>query len=103
VRIDGVVLAAFEDQASLQQGAMAFAVRFGMATPLTPGDRVTVVGFPSMERFSASVVDAELLGREPGPAPLPLDIDSIQGGVPVKIKAGDTSTPLGNLRPPKSP
>ncbi len=33
----------------------------------------------------------------------PLDIDSIQGGVPVKIKAGDTSTPLGNLRPPKSP
>jgi hypothetical protein len=33
----------------------------------------------------------------------PLDIDAIQGGVPVKIKAGDTSTPLGNLRPSKSP
>lgn len=33
----------------------------------------------------------------------PLDIDAIQGGVPVKIKAGDTSTPLGNLRVPKSP
>ena len=33
----------------------------------------------------------------------PLDIDAIQGGVPVRIKAGDTSTPLGNLRPAKSP
>jgi hypothetical protein len=33
----------------------------------------------------------------------PLDIDAIQGGVPVHIKAGDTSTPLGNLRPAKSP
>ncbi|HEY5945839.1 MAG TPA: VWA domain-containing protein [Kofleriaceae bacterium] len=33
----------------------------------------------------------------------PLDIDKIQGGVPVHIKAGDTSTPLGNLRPSKSP
>jgi len=33
----------------------------------------------------------------------PLDIDAIEGGVPGKIKAGDTSTPLGNLRVPKSP
>jgi hypothetical protein len=33
----------------------------------------------------------------------PLDIDSIQGGVPVKVKAVDASTPLGNLRPPKLP
>jgi hypothetical protein len=33
----------------------------------------------------------------------PLDIDAIQGGVPVKVKAVDTSTPLGNLRPSKLP
>ena len=33
----------------------------------------------------------------------PLDIDAIKGGVPVKIKAGDTSTPLGDLRVPKTP
>jgi hypothetical protein len=33
----------------------------------------------------------------------PLDIDAIQGGVPGWIEAGDTSTPLGNLRPAKSP
>jgi len=29
----------------------------------------------------------------------PLDIDSIEAGLPRAIKAGDTSTPLGNLRP----
>ncbi len=33
----------------------------------------------------------------------PLDIDAIEGGVPRRIEAGDTSTPLGNLRPAKSP
>lgn len=33
----------------------------------------------------------------------PLDIDAIQGGVPVKVKPVDASTPLGNLRPSKSP
>ena len=31
----------------------------------------------------------------------PLDIEAIQGGVPVKVKAGDTSTPLGNLKVPE--
>jgi hypothetical protein len=33
----------------------------------------------------------------------PLDIDAIQGGVPVKLKPSDVDSPLGNLRPPKSP
>lgn len=33
----------------------------------------------------------------------PLDIEAIRGGLPVTIKAGDTSTPLGNLKVPKSP
>lgn len=33
----------------------------------------------------------------------PLDIDAIEGGVPRRIEAGDTNTPLGNLRPAKSP
>lgn len=77
IRIDGVVAATLADgQAFLQQGAMAFAVRLSRPESLLPGDRVSVVGFPSMDRFSASVVDAELLAREPGPAPEPLDIDS---------------------------
>lgn len=78
VRLEGVVTATLgHDQVFLEQGAMAFAVRLGQPTPLSPGDRVTVVGFPSMERFSASVVDAEVLGRTPGPAPSPLDVATI--------------------------
>jgi signal transduction histidine kinase len=78
VRISGVVSAAFgEEQVFLQQGEMAFAVRFGQPVEVAAGDRIAVVGFPSMERFSASVVDAELLAREPGRPPPPLDIDSL--------------------------
>ena len=78
VRIEGVVSAAFGDeQVYLRQGDMAFAARFGRSVELSPGDRVTIVGFPSMERFSASVVDAELLAREPGVAPPAIDIDSL--------------------------
>lgn len=33
----------------------------------------------------------------------PLDIDAIQGGLPTRIKAGDTSTPLGNLKVTPTP
>jgi len=77
VRIEGVVSATFgTDLAFLLQGERGFAVRFGRATHLAPGDRVTVIGFPSMDRFSASVVDAELLEKQAGPAPLPVLIDS---------------------------
>ena len=80
VRLEGVVTATLgHDQVFLEQGARAFAVRLGQPTPLTPGDRVTVVGFPSMERFSASVVDAEVLARTPGPAPVPLDVAALDG------------------------
>ncbi len=78
VRLEGVVTATLgRDQVFLEQGAMAFAVRLGQPTPLTPGDRVTVVGFPSMEQFSASVVDAEVLGRTPGTAPAALDVATL--------------------------
>jgi len=79
VRIDGVVLAAFgADLVFLQQGERAFAVRLGRPATLMPGERVTVVGFPAMDRFSASVVDAELLTQEAGPAPEPLVIDTLE-------------------------
>lgn len=78
VRVDGVVSAAWSgDQAFVQQGDMALAVRFGGPVALVPGDRVNVVGFPAMDRFSASLVDAELLSREPGPPPAPVDVGSL--------------------------
>ncbi|MBL9186961.1 MAG: sensor histidine kinase [Opitutaceae bacterium] len=69
VRIEGTVAAAFGEQIFLRQGEQAFAVRFAGSVTLDLGDNVTVVGFPSMERFSASVVDAELLARAPGVPP----------------------------------
>lgn len=78
VRLQGTVSAALDpDLAFLQQETRAFAVRFGRPTPLKAGDQVTVVGFPSMEQFSASVVDAELIERQSGPAPGPVDLPSI--------------------------
>ncbi|MCX6954667.1 MAG: sensor histidine kinase [Verrucomicrobia bacterium] len=90
VRIDGVVTASFgSDQVYLQQGLMAFAVRFGQPAILTPGDRITVIGFPSMERFSASVVDAELLERAAGPPPAPFDVPSLDE---LYGKPGDSQT-----------
>lgn len=84
VRVEGVVTAVFDgDQAFLEQGSMAFSVRLGRSAganppaPLAPGDRVDLAGFPSMERFSAAVVDATILRREPGEPPAPHDVDSI--------------------------
>lgn len=77
VRMEGVVTAAFGgDQVFLQQGAHAFEVRFSSAVDVVPGDRLTVAGFPSMERFSASVVDAQLLDRVSGPVLEPLPVVS---------------------------
>ena len=77
VKMDGVVAAAFGPElVFLLQDERAFAVRFGRPADLAPGDRVTVMGFPAMDRFSASVVDAEVIEREAGPAPPPLTVDS---------------------------
>lgn len=78
VRIEGVVAAAFADgQVFLEQDELAFAVRFNRPAALAPGDRIVVAGFPSMERFSASVVDAELLSKTPGNPPSPHFVASL--------------------------
>ncbi|MDP3070913.1 MAG: sensor histidine kinase [Opitutaceae bacterium] len=87
VRIEGTVAAAFGEQVFLRQGEQAFAVRLARPVALALGESVTVVGFPSMERFSASVVDAEVLARAPGapPAAVPVaTLDDLYG------RTGDT-------------
>lgn len=72
VRIDGTVTAVFpHDHVFLRDGTNAFGVRLASDTPLNPGDRVEILGFPEMERFRASVVDAEVVHREAGPPPTP--------------------------------
>jgi signal transduction histidine kinase len=77
VRIDGVVTAVFpHEQVFLQQNELAFGVRLSAPTTLTVGDRVMLAGFPEMERFSASVVDALVVERTPGAPLAPLRLDS---------------------------
>lgn len=79
VGIDGIVTAIFSrEHVFLRQGDTGFAVRLGTPTSLDPGDTVAVAGFPEMDRFSASVVDAELIRRDPGTPPTPIEIDSLE-------------------------
>lgn len=79
VRIEGVVTAGFPRGAVfLRQGDAAFGVKFRAAPPLAPGDRVELVGFPEMDRYSASVADAELLRRTPGEPPTPIPVDALE-------------------------
>lgn len=78
VRIRGVVTAAFPGgQVYLRQDAIAFAARVRSGFSLSPGDRVEVLGFPEMGLFSATVADAVVVRRKPGPAPAPVELASL--------------------------
>lgn len=75
IRTEGVVTAAFADGlAFVRQGDLAFAVRLINPATLLPGDSLKLVGFPSMEHFSASLQDAEILGKASGPPLPPVDV-----------------------------
>jgi signal transduction histidine kinase len=76
VRVEGIVTAVFPEYVFLRQGPVAFGARLSPEAVLAPGDRVTIAGFPEMVRSSAAVVDAELLGREPGTPPPPDIVES---------------------------
>ncbi len=70
-RLSGVVLAAFgEGEAFLRSEEAGIAVRL-LETELRPdiGDRVEIVGFPEMDRFSARLVDASVVSRRGGQGP----------------------------------
>jgi len=76
VRINGVVTACISRILVFVRGDQnAFGLRFSAPTSVEVGDRIDVLGFTEMGRFSASVVDARLLSREPGPAPVPMEVD----------------------------
>jgi signal transduction histidine kinase len=77
VRVEGTVTAVFSpEHVFLADGPIAFSARLNPTSPLTPGDRVAIVGFPEMDRFSAAVVDAELVIRNPGAPPKPEAVNS---------------------------
>lgn len=48
-------------------------VRLANTEGLAVGDEIAVAGFPEMSRFSAALVDAELLDRRDGTPPLPVE------------------------------
>ncbi len=68
VRVRGTVLAAFargEIFLRDEESAIAVKLRANLPAP-SVGDEVEVIGFPQMDRFSASLADAEILTRMPG-------------------------------------
>jgi signal transduction histidine kinase len=84
VRVAGTVMASFgrgmlylrsDDNAAL--GA-----RLSTPVPVQLGDQVEVLGFPEMGRFTASLVDAQLLERRPGApvAPIKLQLEDLFRG-----------------------
>lgn len=76
VRVEGVVTAAVSKVlVFVRSGQTAFSLRFNIPTTVEIGDQIDALGFTEMGRFSASVVDARLLGRKPGPPPPPLEVD----------------------------
>lgn len=78
VRIAGVVTASFpRGQVFIRHETSALAVRLDVPLTLNPGERLELSGFPEMDRFSASLVDAEILHRETGPAPAAIQVGSL--------------------------
>lgn len=76
IRIGGVVTAvSSKAEVFVRSDPAAFGLRFIAPTTVEVGDRIEVLGFPEMGRFSANVVDARLLTRAAGPPPLPAEID----------------------------
>ncbi len=86
VRVRGTVLAAFpRGEIFLRDEESAVAARLEPGGPSpTVGDRVEVIGFPQMDRFSASLADAGILAREPGDAgevtPVPVGFEELMEG-----------------------
>lgn len=72
VRVVGTVMAAFaRGMLYLRSETSAIGVRLANPVPLQIGDTVEVLGFPEMGRFTASLVDAQLVDRRAGPEPAP--------------------------------
>jgi len=85
VRVSGVVLATFpRGELFLRDEESAISVKLLPKPPLPKiGQTVEVLGFPEMERFSASVVDAEVTQVDPtndAPKPLPVTLGELMSG-----------------------
>ena len=75
VRVAGTIIAAFPDgEVFIRDGTTALRLQFLPPIPLSVGTRVEAVGFPKMQRFSASLVSASVVHQEPGPAPSAVEV-----------------------------
>lgn len=86
VRVRGTVLAAFaRGEIFLRDEESAIAVKLKASVPApSVGDEVEVIGFPQMDRFSASLADAEILvlasGEGKSVEALPMAVDDLMDG-----------------------
>ena len=70
VRVAGTVIAALPDGAVfIRDGTTALALQLLSPVSLTTGTRIEAIGFPKMQRFSASLASASIVQQEPGPEP----------------------------------
>lgn len=75
VRVSGVVTASFaHGMVYLRNDRTPLGARLAIPMAVELGDRVEVLGFPEMNRFSASLVDAQIIERKPGPPPAPVEV-----------------------------
>lgn len=73
VKVRGTLLASFSDgRLFIRDDKDALAVRPTVPSHLEPGETITLLGFPEMEGFSATLADAEIIDHTPGPPPKPI-------------------------------
>lgn len=76
IRIGGLVTAvAPKGLVFVRNERVAFGIQFFPSATVEVGDRIELLGFSHLDRFSASVVDATLVARQPGPQPTPTELD----------------------------
>lgn len=70
VRVAGTVIAALPDgTVFIRDGATALGVQLISPVSLSAGTWIEAIGFPKMQRFSATLASASIVQQEPGPEP----------------------------------
>lgn len=75
VRATGTVIAAFPSgEVFMRDDTAALRVQLSQPLELSVGSRIEALGFPKMQRFSASLISASIIRQEPGPSPSAVDL-----------------------------
>jgi signal transduction histidine kinase len=88
VLVEGTVTALFKNGlAFIKDEDASVAVQLSDASDLRVGERITVAGFPIMERFTPSLVDVAMVNRAEGETPEPVRVAPTS--LPTKVNEGD--------------